>query len=678
MHKSVRVLNLAICRATVLANSYVPMGLNLVCLIVLSCFAGRQFADDIDLYTSEAVLASAAIPVSASPRARYKNQVYIGVFKPASAGRWQGNLKLYQVGTDKTSGNQILLDADEKPAMDKDGVFFASSSRSFWTSGADNPDGGSVVLGGVAQSLRQYVADHRINLTCTALCTNFESLAASNPNLNPADFGVNSDKALAQLLAWIKQGHGDVVHSQPALIDYGEQKGLYAFYGSNDGMLHAVKVGTAEKTEQADAKDGEEQWAFTAPQHFRRLGQLYQAHLNHKSDKKFYFFDGPVASYVRTDKEGELRSAIIIVTARRGGRLMLAMDVTDPQSPVMLWQKSNHDRGFEELGQTWSKPVIKPIRLSTGKKVNALFMGLGYDPADDVDANDPSSTRSQGRGLIVLDVLTGEIIWQKSDLTFSVPGDILVLDLDHNGFADRLYFGDSGGQLWRVSIADPIPSNWQIQRLLNLPNRQKFLNSPDVVRSSDGAYLAIIIGSGDSEKPFDRDTQNYLISYRDYCVESQDEGCTIPSASISDLQHIVVDKTKSSRKKMLRGWYLTLEYGEKIVTRAVTLGGKTSIASYKSCGQNSCGKFGEARIYSFNPFSFTEAQDHRRSPYYRAIRGAGILPSPVPFAIESPLCVEGKCPQAQPPISGVIFGPYIQATEGSPLHGPVKLWWHRQ
>ena len=678
MHKSVRVLDLAICRATVLANSYVPMALNFVCLIVLSCFTERHFADDIDLYTGEAVLASAGIPVSASPRARYKNQVYIGVFKPASAGRWQGNLKLYQIGIDKASGNQILLDADKKPAMDEDGMFFASSSRSFWTSDGDNPDGGSVVLGGVAQSLRQHVADNRVNLTCTGACTSFEPLAASNPNLDPTDFAVNSDEALAKLLAWIKQGHGDVVHSQPALIDYGEQKGLYAFYGSNDGMFHAVKVGTAEKTVQADAKDGEEQWAFTAPQHFRRLGQLYHAHLNQKSDKKFYFFDGPVASYVDTDKEGELRSAIIIVTARRGGRLVLAMDVTDPQSPVLLWQKSNHDRGFEELGQTWSKPVIKPIKLSTGKKVNALFMGLGYDPAaDDLDAHDLGVARSQGRGLIVLDVLTGEIIWQKSDLAFSVPSDISVLDLDHNGFADRLYFGDSGGQLWRVSIADPRPSNWQIQRLLNLPNGQKFLNSPDVVRSSDGAYLAIIIGSGDREKPFDRDTQNYLISYRDYCVKSNDEVCTIPSASISNLQHIKVDKAKALPKNLLRGWYLTLDHGEKIVTRAVTLGGKTSIASYKSCERNLCETLGEARIYYFNPFTFTEDQDHRAS-HYRAIRGAGILPSPIAFAMESPLCVEGECAETQPPISGVTFGPYIQSTESSPLDGPVKLWWHRQ
>jgi len=662
-----------------LANSDLAIGLNVVCLTVLSCLAERHLADDIDLYTSEAVLASAAIPVSASPRTRYKNQVYIGLFKPASSGRWQGNLKLYQIGIDKTSGNQILLDADEKPAMDKDGVFFASSSRSFWTSSADNPDGSSAVLGGVAQSLRRYVQDNRVNLTCTVACTSFEPLTASNPNLDPADFGVNSDKALVGLLAWIKRGHGDVVHSQPALIDYGEQKGLYAFYGSNDGMFHAVKVGTTEKSVQADAKDGEEQWAFTAPQHFRRLGQLYHAHLNQKSDKKFYFFDGPVASYVDLDKDGDLRSAIIIATARRGGRLVLAMDVTDPQSPIVLWQKSNHDKGFEELGQTWSKPVIKPIKLSTGKKVNALFMGLGYDPAaDDLDIHDPNAIRSQGRGIIVLDVLTGEIIWQRSDLVFSVPSDIAVLDLDNNGFADRLYFGDSGGQLWRVSIADPIPKNWQIQRLLNLPNGQKFLNSPDVVRSSDGAYLAIIIGSGDSEKPFDRDTQNYLISYRDYCVESNDEVCAIPSASISDLQYIVVDKTKSSRKKMLRGWYLTLEHGEIIVTRAVTLGGKTNIASYRSCEQNSCGKFGEARIYSFNPFIFTEDQDHHISQYYRAIRGAGILPSPVPFAIESPHCVEAECPEIQPPISGMTFGPYIQATEGSPLHGPVKLWWYRQ
>ena len=353
---------------------------------------------------------------------------------------------------------------------------------------------------------------------------------------------------------------------------------------------------------------------------------------------------------------------------------MLAMDVTEPQSPILLWQKSNDDAGFEELGQTWSKPVIKSIALLAGKEVNALFMGLGYDPeADDNDAN-----RSQGRGLIVLDVLTGEIIWQKSDLAFSVPSDILVLDLDHNGFADRLYFGDSGGQLWRADIADPTPSNWQLQRLLTLPKGQKFLYAPDAVASPDGAYLAIVIGSGDREKPFDATTQNYLISYRDYCIESSNNACDIPVAGLGDLQPVTADNTQSSVKKMLRGWYLTLERGEKIVTNAATLNGKASIASYRPCEQNPCTPFGEARIYHFNPFIFAEDQDLAGKRYYRTIKGAGILPSPTPFIIEYPLCVDAECPEAQTPISGLAFGAHIQSSENGQLAVPIKLWWHRQ
>lgn len=655
-------------------KGYVAIGLHFFCLIFLLCFAERHFADDIDLYTTEAVLAPVAIPISASPRASYKNQVYVGLFKPADAGRWQGNLKLYQIGIDSTGENQMLLDADGKSAVANDGEFFAPNSRSFWTSGGDNPDGGSAVLGGAAQSLRQYVGDNRVNLTCTAECTRLEPLVINNPNLHPADFGVDNSEMLAPLLTWIKQGHGDVVHSQPALIDYGELKGLYAFYGSNDGMFHAVKVGTTEKTVQANAKDGEEQWAFTAPQHFSRLGKLYRSHLNRAATEKAYFFDGPVASYIDTDDKGKLRSAIIIITARRGGRLVLAMDVTEPQSPILLWQKSNDDVGFEELGQTWSKPVIKPIALSAGKNVAALFMGLGYDP----DADDRDAARSQGRGLIVLDVLTGEIIWQKSDLAFSVPSTILVLDLDHNGFADRLYFGDSGGQLWRVEIADPTPSNWRLRRLLTLPEGQKFLYAPDAVASPDGTYLAIVIGSGDREKPFETNTQNYLISYRDYCIESSNKACDIPVAGLGDLQKVTVDRAQSSLQNILRGWYLTLERGEKIVTNAATLSGKTSIASYRPCEQNPCTRFGEARIYYFNPFIFAEDQDLAGKRYYRTIEGAGILPSPTPFIIEYPLCADAECPETQTPISGLAFGAHIQSSDMGQLGAPIRLWWYLQ
>ena len=464
-------------------------------LLVFLCIVLNSNADDIDLFTTDAMLASGQVPISLSPSASYKNQVYYGLFRPATNARWQGNLKLYQLGRDKISGKLILLDGDAAPALDKNAPVFSSRARSFWTSGKDSPDGPVVSLGGVAQGLRNYVGSNRVNLTCTGRCNHMESMTASNPNLRPTYFGATDTEQMAEIIAWSQQGHGDVIHSQPALIDYGETLGLYAFYGSNDGMFHGVKVGPLEKSELISAKDGEEQWAFTAPEHFATLGQLYSADLADATTDKAYFFDGPVTSYLQynsqhsigNDPIGEQSRAVIFISARRGGRLPYALDVTEPDSPGILWHKSNLDDGFAELGQTWSKPVVSYLKLSGDTGVATVFMGLGYDP----QADDLAGARSQGRGLMALNALTGEVIWQHTGLSFSVPAEVSVIDRDGNGYADRVYFADTGGQLWRLDMAANKPKNWQLTLLLKLPGKQKFFTAPDIITSPDGTYDAI-------------------------------------------------------------------------------------------------------------------------------------------------------------------------------------------
>ena len=69
--------------------------------------------------------------------------------------------------------------------------------------------------------------------------------------------------------------HGDVIHSQPVVINYGGNIGPYVFYGSNDGMFHAIKGGVVEKSVSNGSKDGEEAWAFTAPEQFKQLKILF-------------------------------------------------------------------------------------------------------------------------------------------------------------------------------------------------------------------------------------------------------------------------------------------------------------------------------------------------------------------------------------------------------------------
>src|SRR5690606_34786041 len=39
-------------------------------------------------------------------------------------------------------------------------------------------------------------------------------------------------------------------------------------------------------------------------------------------------------------------------------------------------------------------------------------------------------------------------------MDYSIPSDVRVIDLDGNGFADRMYVGDMGGQVWRFDIAN--------------------------------------------------------------------------------------------------------------------------------------------------------------------------------------------------------------------------------
>ena len=51
--------------------------------------------------------------------------------------------------------------------------------------------------------------------------------------------------------------HGDVIHSRPLPVNYGDRYKVRVFYGANDGALHSV-----------DAETGVERWSFIAPEFF--------------------------------------------------------------------------------------------------------------------------------------------------------------------------------------------------------------------------------------------------------------------------------------------------------------------------------------------------------------------------------------------------------------------------
>lgn len=395
--------------------------------------------------------------------------------------------------------------------------------------------------------------------------------------------------------------HGDVLHSRPAVVNYnrnGDDNDVFVFYGANDGMLHAIK-GASEAS-----GGGKEEWAFIPPEFFGKLKRLRNQTPSIASvTPRDYFFDGPIGVYtLDANKDGKLNAAdgdkvYLFIAMRRGGRMLYALDVSDPADPKLLWKKGcskptgtgtdgGCDTGFDEIGQTWSQPQLGYLRKWS--TTLALMMGAGYDKyAEDAQpcfisawdsttvtyktgvvppvpmdsTNCPPSggstatgTRSMGRGIFILNAVTGAILWragpdaganaQVTGMDYAIPGDLAVMRNRANtsgraadigtesvpiGYMDRIYATDTGGNVWRFDVADTSTTPaFAVTKLASIAvaplsgthpalNYRKFLFSPDVVYSSDptGQYDAVLVGSGDREHPFDMVVQNRFYMFKD-------------------------------------------------------------------------------------------------------------------------------------------------------------------
>ena len=67
---------------------------------------------------------------------------------------------------------------------------------------------------------------------------------------------------------------------------------------------------------------------------------------------------------------------------RRGGDTVYTIEVTNRNAPKLIWKVGNGDTGFDQLGQTWSTPVIAEVNVSGQRKPVAIFGG-GYDDGQD-------------------------------------------------------------------------------------------------------------------------------------------------------------------------------------------------------------------------------------------------------------------------------------------------------
>jgi type IV pilus assembly protein PilY1 len=459
--------------------------------------------------------------------------------------------------------------------------------------------------------------------------------------------------------------HGDALHSRPVVVNYGgsdiNNPELVAYYGANDGTLHAVKVGQSTGS-------GAEKWAFVAPEHFPTLGRIYNnlpiikfpntdTSVTPTPTKRDYYFDGNIGVYQSAD----LATTHIFVSARRGGRFIYAFDVSAPDSPKFLWKKgcpsvannNNCDSGFSatdwSIGQTWSEPKVILMKKTAGVAcssgdsstfVRALVFGGGYDPWRDDQGNDATGKPVMGNAVFVLNAADGSVIWKfHPDGAKRFASDLSLIDTDGDGCIDRIYGVDTGANIFRFDVGDPSASNWATYQIASLggsgSSDRRFLFRPDVVISYiDNVQVAyLMLGSGDREDPLSTTVQNYFFMIKDTVAANT---TLAPSPITFSQLHKVTsfDATSASaftasvvEDSSFKGWYIQYDSGEKSVNAALTVAGVTYFGtnmpstSTAQCKPN----LGIARGYAINFLTGTAANQN----LYTNFTNGGFPPSPV-------------------------------------------------
>ena len=462
----------------------------------------------------------------------------------------------------------------------------------------------------------------------------------------------------------------DPLHARPVAVTFGfEPDGfgdsdpdkpiIKLFAATNDGVIRMI-----------NDDNGQEEWAFM-PQEL--LGNQYALARNAEGDH-IYGMDGTPQFWANDlDDDGIIEPAdgefmYMFIGMRRGGRNIYGFDVTptdaqtqpgdrartDQFSPKLLWViQGGVDVGFEDLGFTWSNPQVTEIRVKCNscslagdsESSTVVMFGGGYDTNQDSTINDPDGNGpdTRGNGVYIVEPTDGSKIVSIGgtaatgvydlvvpDMEFSIPTDLALLDSNADGETDRIYFGDAGGQVWRIDLGDQLDKvsgnqtgGTSVGRLADVScttgtrvacnstavqDRRKFLHAPDIAQVRDNAfsvnpdYDVVVILSGDRADPLDRQTEGVVGSeveavnqrlyvFRDYLVADVVTSTNYPKCvsggalstcsaplSESDLfdltDNVLQDETSASfatAKAALidaTGWYIDLKEDTAITTPA--------------------------------------------------------------------------------------------------------------
>ncbi|MFC3902983.1 PilC beta-propeller domain-containing protein [Acinetobacter marinus] len=333
---------------------------------------------------------------------------------------------------------------------------------------------------------------------------------------------------------------GKVAYNKTTKVVTSTNREDYILFGTTQGLLHVV-----------DAKTGAEKFAFVPNEMVEKQKEAFVDYTKTSGgvESMFYGIDGPwvlhteyvldssgnlvVGSGKGTNQKGK---QIAYGGLRMGGRSYYALDLADIDSPSLKFH-INPDGvtsgPLSHMGQSWSKPTLAYVNWG-GKKKLVMFVGGGYDP--EYEKSNYVQTNKKGAGVYMFSADgsdAGDLLWWasanastssagttsgtigtgNSDMKYSVVSEIRAEDRNGDDLVDHLYFGDLGGQVFRVDLNNKATAIGSFAkatvRLLNLTanaskgTQPRFYDKPafSLYRSNGTTFAAISIGSGNRSTP---------------------------------------------------------------------------------------------------------------------------------------------------------------------------------
>ncbi|UCC12471.1 MAG: hypothetical protein JSW02_02745 [candidate division WOR-3 bacterium] len=344
----------------------------------------------------------------------------------------------------------------------------------------------------------------------------------------------------------------DFIYGDQSYIPY---RDLYAdrrqvvFAGANDGMLHCFNSGIPTLLQEDpvepmmlvdnDYELGQELWAYIPYNllpHLKWLQDPAYCHVYY-NDLETYVTDAQIFADDPVHPQGW--GTILIGGMRLGGMTianavdtcgsaLFAIDVTDPDNPVPLWEFSHPD-----LGLTVCYSCVIKVK-------DAWYLVFGSGPQT------CGGESTQNARIFCIDLLTGALLntWTVADAN-SFISNIFGADwgLDYN--VDRIYAGSCiadtllpggwGGKIYRLLTRnDTDPLNWEFETIFDM---QRPVTAEGSIATDQFNHLWVYFGSG----RFFSEIDEYDYTEQRYVGFREDTTHAMTISGLFDVSDIVVD-----------------------------------------------------------------------------------------------------------------------------------------